>query len=82
MYCYIYDGTYFRQSTPIHDSRWQEISEEEYTKAVEALMEAAKKECEEAAEIEKSKDDRIAELEQENAALLFEVLTGEAYADV
>ena len=32
--------------------------------------------------VEQSKDEQIAALEQENAALLFQILTGEEYADV
>ncbi len=59
-----------------------EVTAEEFTAAYNADSIAEGKEIEEAAAVEQSKDERIAELEQENAALLFEVLTGEAYSDV
>ncbi len=59
-----------------------EVTSEEFTAALNADNIAEQKEIEEAAAAERSKDERISELEQENAALLFEVLTGEAYADV
>lgn len=55
------------------------ITEEEYNAAIEKLIKSA--ESEEIA-YEKSKDDRIAELEAENAALLYQVLTGEELTDV
>lgn len=57
----------------------QEITEEEYVEISNRI--AAEAEAEYVQE-EKTKDDRIAELEQENAALLFQVLTGEDYESV
>ncbi len=65
--------------SPVQGDFLQEITEQEYTVLSEKI--AAEAEAE-AAAVERSKDERIAELEQENAALLFEVLTGEAYSDV
>lgn len=66
-------------TTELTDTSLTEISEEEYSELDY---------CEEIADIpnddisEQSKDERIAELEKENAALLFQILTGEEYADV
>lgn len=54
------------------------ISENEYLKAMEDLEAEAKAEAEEAAEEELA---YIEQLEKENAALLFQVLTGEAFED-
>ena len=56
-----------------------EIGEEEYHTAIRELREKAEAE---AAEAEQRKDERIAELEAENAALLYQVLTGEELTDV
>lgn len=56
-----------------------EITQEEYSSAIEA-MRAKNLSDEEASE--QSKDELIAELEKENAALLYQVLTGEVYSDV
>lgn len=56
-----------------------EISEEEYNSEIDKLKAIA---AEEAKAAEQSKDDRIAELEAENAALLYQVLTGEELSDV
>ncbi len=56
-----------------------EITQEEYSSAIEQMI--AKNLSEEKAS-EQSKDDLIAELEKENAALLYQVLTGEVYSDV
>lgn len=63
----------------IVDDILQEITEEEYVEISNRI--AAEAEAEYVQE-EKTKDDRIAELEQENAALLFQVLTGEDYESV
>lgn len=52
-----------------------EITEEEYETAISELV--VQEEV-----IEQSKDERIAELEAENAALLYQVLTGEELTDV
>ncbi len=68
-----------KTESPVQGDFLQEITEQEYTVLSEKI--AAEAEAEDTA-VEQSKDERIAELEQENAALLFEVLTGEAYADV
>ena len=56
-----------------------EITQEEYSSAIEE-MRAKNLSDEEASE--QSKDELIAELEKENAALLYQVLTGEVYSDV
>ena len=64
---------------PLHDDCLIEISEEEYTTAIEELQRRVESE---AAEAEQSKDERIAELEAENAALIYQVLTGEELTDV
>lgn len=56
-----------------------EITEEEYFSVLAELQAKAEAETESA---EQSKDDRIAELEAENAALLYQVLTGEEFTDV
>ncbi|MBQ7962439.1 MAG: hypothetical protein IJ289_07540 [Clostridia bacterium] len=56
-----------------------EITEEEYFSVLAELQAKANAETESA---EQSKDDRIAELEAENAALLYQVLTGEELTDV
>ncbi len=52
-----------------------EITEDEYEAAISELI--VQEEV-----IEQSKDERIAELEKENAALLYQVLTGEELTDV
>ena len=56
-----------------------EITQEEYSSAIEE-MRAKNLSDEEASE--QSKDELIAELEKQNAALLYQVLTGEVYSDV
>ena len=56
-----------------------EMTETEYNKEVSALLALA---AEQDAAAEQSKDEQIAALEQENAALLFQILTGEEYANV
>lgn len=58
---------------------YQEISEAAYDEAIESLRERVKAEQSAA---EQSKDERIAALEAENAALLYQVLTGEELTDV
>lgn len=55
------------------------ISEEEYNYAIAELEEIAKIEAE---RIELEELSRIEALEKENAALLFQILTGEEYTDV
>lgn len=61
-----------------NDPLIEAVSEAEY------LSEIAKinADAEEPTAAESDKDARIAELEAENAALLFQILTGEIYADV
>ena len=62
------------------DTSLTEISEEEYSE-----LEYSEEFVEEPTEedmTEQSKDERIAELEKENASLLFQLLTGEEYTDV
>lgn len=56
-----------------------EITEDEYHAKISELQKIA--EAEQSA-AEQSKDERIAELEAENAALLYQVLTGEELTDV
>lgn len=62
---------------PCESDSLQEITKEEYLEILDRA-EAGDEYVQE----EKTKDDRIAELEQENAALLFQVLTGEDYESV
>ena len=66
-------------NVPMHDDCLIEISEEEYKTAIEELQRRLESEETEA---EQTKDERIAELEAENAALLYQVLTGEELTDV
>ncbi len=61
------------------DEGFVEITEVEYNSAIEELRAQSEAEAETA---EQSKDERIAELEAENAALLYQVLTGEELTDV
>lgn len=56
-----------------------EIDQSEYNDAIEQLRVKAETETEVA---EQLKDECISNLEKENAALLFQILTGEEYADV
>ena len=58
----------------------EEISKEEFDSALEEQRMKAEEENVPASE--QSKDERIAELEAENAALLYQVLTGEELTDV
>lgn len=61
------------------DSNMIELSEEEY---VSLSLEFSKKAEAEAQAAEQAQEDYIAELEAENAALLYQVLTGEELTDV
>lgn len=63
----------------IIDDNLKEVSQEEYENSVQELRNQVKAED---AQNEQSKDERIAELEAENAALLYQVLTGEELTDV
>lgn len=70
-------------SKTMHDksncSEYTEITQNEY----DTEMERMKAENEALAmAAEQEKDNRISELEKENAALLFQILTGEEYTDV
>lgn len=59
-----------------------EITKDEYNAAIEEVNERILSEISQTASSEQSKDEYIAELEAENAALLFQVLTGEELTDV
>ena len=84
MYYYkvVVDGqiiNYQVTNTPLTDDLLVEMTEAEYNADVAALLALAE---EEDAAAEQSKDEQIAALEQENAALLYQLLTGEEYTDV
>lgn len=84
MYYYkvVVDGqviNYQVTNTPLTDDLLVEMTEAEYNADVAALLALAE---EEDAAAEQTKDEQIAELEQENAALLYQLLTGEEYTDV
>lgn len=70
---------YQETDEPLNDDLLVEMTETEYNKEVSALLALA---AEQDAAAEQSKDEQIAALEQENAALLFQILTGEEYANV
>ena len=70
---------YQETDEPLNDDLLVEMTETEYNKEVSALLALA---AEQNAAAEQSKDEQIAALEQENAALLFQILTGEEYANV
>ena len=84
MYYYkvVVDGqviNYQETNTPLTDDLLVEMTEAEYNAGVAALQALAE---EEDAAAEQTKDEQIAALEQENAALLYQLLTGEEYTDV
>ena len=82
MYCYKQNwkgGTYQTFDNPVSCAELTEITEAEYNAGVAALQALAE---EEDAAVEQTKDKKIAALEQENAALLYQLLTGEEYTDV
>lgn len=84
MYYYkvVVDGqviNYQVTNTPLTDDLLVETTEAEYNTSVAALLAQAE---EEDAAAEQTKDEKIAALEQENAALLYQLLTGEEYTDV
>ena len=84
MYYYkvVVDGqviNYQVTNTPLTDDLLVEMTEAEYNASVAALLAQAE---EEDAAAEQTKDAQIAALEQENAALLYQLLTGEEYTDV
>lgn len=67
-------------TTALNDTSLTEISEEEYAE-LDYFEEFIDRPADEDV-TEQSKDERIAELEKENASLLFQLLTGEEYTDV
>ena len=73
------DGTYQTFAEPVSCNELIEITEAEYNAGVADLLAQAE---EEDAATEHSKDEQIAALEQENAALLFQLLTGENYESI
>lgn len=76
MYYYkLLNGDY--QSSLLPLSNLDEISEEEYKSVVNEIEEFLK----EQQESEKETEERIAALEEENAALLYKLLTGEDLED-
>ena len=82
MYYYCKNGTYYAQDAEITDPSFVPITQDAYQTAVAALQQQAAEEAAEAAAEEKSKDEKIAALEQENAELLFQLLTGENYESI
>ena len=54
-----------------------EITEEEYNEAIEDIMAKNIELYQQEMQEEQSKDERIAALEEENAALLYKLLTGD-----
>lgn len=72
-------GTYQTFDDPVSCDDLLEISEAEYNAGVAALLAQAE---EEDAAAEQTKDEQIATLEQENAELLFQLLTGENYESI
>ena len=72
--------SYISYSVEVKADDLEEISKEEFDSALEEQRMKAEEENVTASE--QSKDERIAELEAENAALLYQVLTGEELTDV
>lgn len=75
-YYYTKNGELIGRSYPIDNALskgYTELAADEFTDAIARLQEEQKAEyCE-----EQTKDERIAELEHENATLLYKLLTGE-----
>lgn len=71
--------TYQTHQNEVNHPNMHEITETEYNMKVDEFKAIAEAELQTA---EKSKDERIAELEKENASLLYQVLTGEELTDV
>lgn len=67
---------------PVTINNLVEISEAEYNSAIEQLRAKAEEEYRLAEESILAEQERIENLEKENAALLFQLLTGEEYTDV
>ncbi len=72
-------SSYQEYNEKVNREGFIEISKDEYDTAIAELIKQAETENE---ANEKTKEKRIAELEKENAALLYQVLTGEEYIDV
>ena len=71
--------TYQSHTKEVNHPKMQEIMENEYIAILEELKTNAEVEVETE---EQSKDERIAELEEENASLLYQILTGEELNNV
>ena len=71
--------TYQSHTKEVNHPKMQEITEAEYI----AFLEESKTKAETEVETgEQSKDERIVELEAENAALLYQILTGDELNNV
>lgn len=74
------------RTTVSSDDSMTEITKDEYDELLDEfnkkLQELSEQIAAEESQIEQSKDERITELEAENAALLYRVLTGEELTDV
>lgn len=70
--------TYQAHNDAVIREEMTEITEEEYNSVIAELQAKAEAETEAS---EQSKDERIATLEKENAALLYQLLTGEELTD-
>ncbi len=70
------------RSSKSTDTSMAEITEDEYLALSEEIKSQYEDSIQEIIGEEQSKDERIAELEAENAALLYQVLTGEELTDV
>ena len=70
--------TYQAHNDTVIREEMTEITEEEYNSVIAELQAKAEAETEDS---EQSKDERIAALEKENAALLYQLLTGEELTD-
>ena len=71
--------TYQSHTKEVNYPKMQEITEAEYIAFLEEFKTKAETEVETG---EQSKDERIAELEAENAALLYQILTGDELNNV
>lgn len=67
---------YIMSEDELTDPNAEEITEESYNAALAEIEEKNR------SENERQEEDSIASLERENAALLYQVLTGEVYEDV
>ena len=73
---------YSSREDDVSDSDAIEITQEEYDAALTELEAKRQLEQEQARENEQTQEEYIAELEAENAALLYQILTGEEYSNV